>query len=96
MLVDDNYGIFLNPQLLSCKQDNQCTCNVTMRRVHVTIVAVESKKFYIFVCECTLACVSPGAKRQHVFLLIQHVTRMRHIVTSFVAPPRSAVYFDII
>jgi hypothetical protein len=61
LLVDDNYDIFLNPRLLSCKQDNQCSCNVTTRRVHVTIVAVESKKFYIFVCECTLACVSPGA-----------------------------------
>ena len=46
-----------------------------------------------FVCVCALvrACGCPGAwERACVFvrlaLLIQHETRMRHIVTSFMAP----------
>jgi hypothetical protein len=49
---------------------------------------VESNKYYIFVCVC--ACVLPGACAYacvcvHIAFLLQHVTRMRHVVTSFVA-----------
>jgi hypothetical protein len=47
---------------------------------------------YLFVCVCMHACVRvcPGAwafaySRVHVALLIQHATRMRYTVTSFVA-----------
>jgi hypothetical protein len=46
-------------------------------RVHVTTVAVESNKYYIFVCV---------RARVHEALRIQHAIRMRHIVTSFVTP----------
>ena len=38
---------------------------------------------------CVCACVSAGAQavgRVHVALFIQHATRMRHTVTSYVAP----------
>ena len=35
---------------LQFKQDRQCTCNVMMRCVHETTVAVVSNKYYIFLC----------------------------------------------
>jgi hypothetical protein len=80
------------------KQDRQCTYNVTLRRVHEPIVAVNSNKYYILVCVCMLtqACVRAcgytnawacACAYVHIALLIQHATRRRHIVTSFVAPP---------
>jgi hypothetical protein len=28
---------------VNCKQDRQCTCNITLRHVHGTIVAVEKQ-----------------------------------------------------
>jgi hypothetical protein len=78
---------FLRTPLWQEQQDRQCTYNITLRRVRGTMVAVESNKQYKFVCvcgcpgawACACACV-------HVTLLIQHASRMRHIVTSFVAP----------
>ena len=42
------------------------------------------------------ACVYVGTRalgRVHIALLLQHATRMRHIVTPFIAP-RSALYFS--
>ena len=39
-------------------------CNVTLRRVHETIFAVESSKYYIFLCVCSLtyiACHEQGS-----------------------------------
>jgi hypothetical protein len=62
------------------------------------IVAMEKQKVYIFfcVCSCARACVRacvkyPGAlvcayAFLHLALLIQHATRVRHIVKSIVAP----------
>ena len=46
------------------KQDRQCTHIVTLRRVHQTIVAVESNKNYILLCVCMLtrACVHVGTQ----------------------------------
>jgi hypothetical protein len=64
---------------------------VTLRRVCETIVAVENNSYFIFsVCVCTRACVGALAHgRVHVcarvYLLIQHATRRRQIVFSFVA-----------
>ena len=55
----------------------QYTYNVTLRRVRESLLPWKSNKYYIFVCVCV---------RVHVALLIQHATRMRHIVTSYVAP----------
>jgi hypothetical protein len=43
-------------------------------------VAVE-KQQVLHICTCARAC---GCAYVHVVLLIQHATRMRHIVTSFV------------
>ena len=37
------------------KQEKQCTCNVTLRRVHATTVAVESSIKYSSVCVCERA-----------------------------------------
>jgi hypothetical protein len=34
---------------LKIKQDRQCTCNVTLRHIHVTIVAVEEQQLLRFV-----------------------------------------------
>jgi hypothetical protein len=56
------------------EEDRQCTYNVTLKSVHVTTAAVKSNNYYISVCVCERACV-------HVALLIQHKTRMRHIMT---------------
>jgi hypothetical protein len=55
------------------KQDMQYIYNVTLRRIRLTIVAVEKQKLYIF-CVC-------------VALLIQHAMRMRRIILSSVACP---------
>jgi hypothetical protein len=42
---------------ISLKQEMQCTYDVTLRCLHETIVAVESNKYYIFLCVCVRACV---------------------------------------
>jgi hypothetical protein len=65
-------------------KQRQCTYNVTLRRVHETIG----------LCEHACACVhlvtrARGRVHAHtcnVALLIQHATRMRHVVTSLVVP----------
>jgi hypothetical protein len=65
------------------KRDTQYTYNVTLRRVRESLLPWKSNQYYIFVCVCpgvwAYACA-------YVALLIQHATRIRHIVTSFVAP----------
>jgi hypothetical protein len=39
-----------------CKQDRQCTCNITLRHIHVTIVAMEKQSVvHICVCACSIA-----------------------------------------
>ena len=69
--------------------------NVTMRRIRESFLPRKSNKYYIFVCARALsrACVGPGAWAWacacaclQILLLIQHATRMRHIVMSFVDP----------
>ena len=65
--------------------DRQCTYNVILRRVRKSLVLWKNNQYYIFVCVCERACV-------HVALLIQHATRMRHIVISFVAPVASPIF----
>ena len=37
------------------KQDRQCACNVTLRRVRVSLLPWKSNKYYIFVCVCVCA-----------------------------------------
>ena len=84
----------------------QCTYHVTMRRVCESLLKQTSNKHYIFVCVCARSCVRvcvcacecPGSYASacvRVASLIQHATRMRHIVTSFVASG-STIFFDII
>ena len=85
----------------------QRTYNVTLRRVSKSLLPRKVSKYYLLVCvrmraracvcarECT--CGYPGAWAYacayvHVTLLIHDATRMRHIVTWFVAP-RSPPYF---
>ena len=68
----------------------QCTYNVILTRVHESLLPRKSNKYYIFVC---VRVCSSVPRRVHVALLIQHVTRMRHIVTSFV-PPMAPPYFS--
>jgi hypothetical protein len=66
----------------------------------------KSNKYYILVCVHACACVRPCVRAfgyqgawacacsyVRVFLLIQHGTRMRHVVTSIVAP-RSLLHFS--
>jgi len=60
---DDENGRFY-------KQDRQCRCNVTLRRVRVTIVAMQ-KAISIIYSECVC-----------VVLVIQHAKRMRHVILS--------------
>jgi hypothetical protein len=66
--------------------DNARITQVTLRRVRESLLLWESNKYYTCVCACvcqgawTCACACV-----HVALFIQHVTRMRHNVTSLVA-----------
>jgi hypothetical protein len=55
------------------KQDRQCTYNVTLKRVRVTIVVVEMQKSI------------PSSECVSVALVIQHAKRMRRIILSSVA-----------
>ena len=76
----------------SQEQDRQCTCNITLRHIHETTVAVESNEYYIILCMCVTEsmqvcvrpCVGVGARVQTcacvcVGLLIQCAMRRRHI-----------------
>jgi hypothetical protein len=68
-----------------------------MRHVHETTVAVE-KRYVLYIGLCVRACGYTGVwacacAYVHIALLIQHATRMRHILTSFV-DPRSPSYFS--
>ena len=69
------------------KQTDKCTYNATRRRVRESLLPWKSNKYYIFVCVCVCAWF-PGRVGMcvRVALLIQHSTRMRRVVTSFVAP----------
>ena len=67
--------------------------HVTLWRVREWLLPCKSKEYYVFVCVCVLlrACGCPGAWAcsrawMHLALLIQHASRMRHILKSFVAP----------
>jgi hypothetical protein len=55
------------------KQDRQYTYNVTLRRLHATIVAMEEQYVLDIVCVCVCVCLS-------VDVSFQHEVRMRHIV----------------
>jgi len=58
------------------EQNSQCTYNVTLRRVRVTIVVVEKQSVLHILCVCVCVCVCVC----RVDLGIQHAMRMRHIV----------------
>ena len=80
-------------------KQRQCMYDVTLRRVYGTITAVEKQKV-LNICLCVWVWVNgwPGASAcactcMRVALLIQHATRMRHIVTSF-ATPLAPPYFS--
>jgi hypothetical protein len=64
-----------------CKQHRQGMYNETLRRVPVTIAVVE-EQYLLHILTVFVA------------LVIQHVTRMRHIVISGL--PRSTIIFHII
>jgi hypothetical protein len=49
------------------------------------IIVIVEKQQILQMCVCVCACMCPDAW-VYVALLIQHATRMRYIVTSFVAP----------
>jgi hypothetical protein len=51
ILVSKNEYIFRHI-FINYQAKRQCTYNVTLRRVRENIVAVESNKYYIFLCEC--------------------------------------------
>ena len=87
------------------QQYKQCTYNVTMRRDHETIVAVEKKQvLQVYIGLCVHACAYVRAcgyvgewayacAYVHMALLIKHAALMRHIVTSFVGL-RSPLHFS--
>jgi hypothetical protein len=62
-------------------QDRQCTCNITLRCVHVTIVAEEGQS--ITYSECVF-----------VVLGIEHAICIHHIVNC--GQPGSTVFFHIV
>ena len=53
---------------------SHCTCNIAVRRVRVTLVAVH-KRISITYCECV-----------HVTLVVQHGMPMRHIKIAICVP----------
>jgi hypothetical protein len=74
-------------------QERQCTCNVILRRVHETTVAVVSSKYYIFLRAraCVCVCVFVGECKRlrasewtracacaRVALSMRHAKSMRH------------------
>jgi hypothetical protein len=69
--------------------------------LYVTVEIPEISKYPLLcICVCVRACVHARARvlacacaGVHVALLIQHATRMRHIVTSYVAP-QAPLYFS--
>jgi hypothetical protein len=79
--------------------------DVTMRRVRESLLLQKRKKYYLLVCLCVRVCafvylgsweLACACAYAHVAFLIQHATRMRHTVTSFVVPPVSITFFDIV
>jgi hypothetical protein len=70
------------------QEDSQRTYNITLRRQRESLLPWKSNNYYILICAfvlarlgewaCACACV-------RVALLMQHATRMRRVVTSFVA-----------
>ena len=73
---------------------NQCTYNVTLRRVPELLLPLKSNKYNIYICVCVRArarALLPGRVgvciREHACSLPYpaYIIRMRHIVTSFVA-----------
>jgi len=58
----------------SMQQDKQCTYNVTLRRVRVTVVPMEKQSVLHILCVCV--CVA---------LLSQHVKGLRLVILSSVA-----------
>ena len=80
--------------------------DVTLRRVRESLLPWKSNKYYLLVCVRMGArtCVHMGTRGAwacvctyvHIALLIQHATRMRHIVTSLLAPSVSTKCFDVI
>jgi hypothetical protein len=77
----DTSRVYVHCYLYS-KQDRQSAYNVTLRRVRVTIVAVE--KQYVTHSECV-----------SVALAIQHVKRMHHVTLSSAAS-LAVLYFSIL
>ena len=73
-----------------------------MRCVDESLLPWKRNKYYLLVCVHACTCVRAcgyseawACKCTYVYiaLIIQHATRMRHIVTSFVAP-QSPPYFS--
>jgi hypothetical protein len=76
-------------------QNRLCACDVISRRIGESF----SRKASGITGLCVCVCGYPGAcacAYVHVVLPIHHATRMRHIVTSFVALSVSITFFDII
>ena len=93
---------------LQGRQYRQSTCNVTVRRVRVTIVAGEKRKIlHICLCVCQRAraclpawawvpgCVAVCMRERAYSLAYPACIAMRHIVTSFVVP-LSLPYFSTV
>ena len=92
---DKTLSTFVNtakPQTTTTRQEVYVHY-VTVGSILVTIVAVE-KQYYIFVCVCVRVRVG-GWVHVRLALLIEHATRVRHIVSSFVASS-SITFFNII
>jgi hypothetical protein len=66
-------------------------CNINAL---LTIIVAVEKQLALYLSVCASACVRAcvGARERGY---VQHATRMRHIVTSFVASS-SIIFFDII
>ena len=73
------------------KEERQCTYNIDLRRVRVSLLPWKRKKYYIFVCAFVRVCVRVPRRVGYAFectrvaLLIHNATPMRHILSSFVA-----------
>ena len=85
VILNVNTKLSKNAHVYTNKQDRQCTYKVTLRRVRELYIILLYYYYYIIIHfpESARACVGMLAQSRafaRVGLLIQHATRMRHIV----------------
>jgi hypothetical protein len=80
-----NFGVVF--PFCRLKQDMKYVFNVTLTRVHGTIVAVKKSKFYICLCVCVCVCVCVCARARTIAGVFSSMPRSDAILSSSSLPP---------